>query len=279
MLLIQVLARLGVGAFVIIDPDTVDVSNMSRLPEATLADAYGFLGDTRLGRLARRLGLRGPSLKVALAERIVRGANSDAQVRALACDVAEDAAARELLGCDFIFLAADTMLARDVVNQVAYQYLIPTVQVGSKVVLAPSTGKVEDIYSVVRSLGTSAGCLRCNGLINLGRLSEESVATSEQRRNQRYIDDPDVAAPSVITLNALGTGWAANDFMQYATGLGRPASGYRILRSLPKGAAAQQFTLQHPDVDPECHVCGLGHHSALSRADSWELPTRVRHDL
>ena len=51
-------------------------------------------------------------------------------------DVADDRVARKLHQiCDFIFLAADTMLARSVVNQIAHQYLIPTLQVGSKPVI------------------------------------------------------------------------------------------------------------------------------------------------
>lgn len=35
-----------------------------------------------------------------------------------------------------------------------------------------------------------------------------------QLANQRYVDDPDVHAPSVMTLNNMATGWATNDFMQ-----------------------------------------------------------------
>ena len=65
-------------------------------------------------------------------------------------DIADDLVARQLRSCDFIFLAADTMLARDVVNQIAYQYLIPTLQVGSKVVLNLASGSVGDVFGVVR---------------------------------------------------------------------------------------------------------------------------------
>ncbi len=190
-------------------------------------------------------------------------------------DIADDPTARRLRSCDFIFLAADTMLARDVVNQIAYQYLIPTLQVGSKVVVDRATGTVTDVFGVVRSLGAAPGCLRCNGLVNVAKLSEEALATDEQRRNQRYVDDPDIDAPSVITLNAMSVGWAVNDFMHYATGLGRPPTGFRILRSRPVIPGAPQLTLQEPDADPSCHVCGDNSYSAQSRGDSLELPTRI----
>ena len=276
MLITQALARLGVGQFVIIDPDTVATTNLPRLPEARRRDAEGWLGAGWFGRLATRLGFNAPTDKVNLARRIVRGANPAADVTAVKGDVADDHVARKLLDCDFIFLAADTMLARDVVNQIAYQYLIPTLQVGSKVVVDPDTGDVRDVFGVVRSLGAAPGCLRCNGLINLARLAEEAVATAEQRNNQRYVDEPSIDAPSVITLNSMSAGWAVNDFMHYASGLGRPAAGFRMLRCRPAAPGRLQLIDQEPDADPACHVCGTQAHSALAAGDAVDLPTRVR---
>jgi hypothetical protein len=275
MLVVQALSRLGVGQFVVVDPDHVSLSNLPRLPEARSRDATGWLGNGMVSCIGRRLGLSHPTSKVELAHRIIARANPQAQVHAVRGDIADDPVARQLRSCDFIFLAADTMLARDVVNQIAYQYLIPTLQVGSKVVLNSANGSVADVFGVVRSLGTAAGCLRCNGLVNVSKLTEEAVATEEQRRNQRYVDDPEVDAPSVITINAMSVGWAVNDFMHYATGLGRPSTGYRILRSRPVVPGGLQLTLQEPDADPDCHVCGNEPHSALSRGDAVELPTRL----
>lgn len=275
MLVVQALARLGVGEFIVIDPDHVSMSNLSRLPEARPKDAAGRFGRGWLGKVVGRLGHNQPTAKVDLAARIVAGANPRARIIALRGDVADDTVARRLLGCDFIFLAADTMLAREVVNQIAYQYLIPTLQVGSKVVVDPESGNVRDVYGVIRSLGVEPGCLRCNGLVNLTKLAEEAVATAEQRRNQRYVDEPGIEAPSVITLNSMSAGWAVNDFMHFATGLGRPAAGFRILRSRPVAPGHPQLVVQEPHVDPDCHVCGSRAHSVLALGDGVDLPTRV----
>jgi len=276
MLIIQALSRFGVGNFVVIDPDFVSTTNLSRLPEARLRDATGMFGSGWFGTIMKKLGLNDPTMKVDLARRIIRGANPAAKVEAVLGDVADDHVARKLADCDFLFLAADTMLARDVVNQLAYQYVIPTLQVGSKVVSEVATGKVLDVYGVVRSLGTVAGCMRCNDLINLSKLAEEVLGDEQQRRNQRYVDDPDVAAPSVITLNSMTAGWAVNDFMHYATGLGRPSSGFRILRSQPVAPGHPQLVLQTPHADPDCHVCGSSPISASARGDGVDLPTRIR---
>lgn len=276
MLIVQALSRLGVGNLVVIDPDYVSITNLSRLPEATLRDATGRFGNGWLGRLLARIGRNRPTWKVDLAKRIVHGANPDATVEAIRGDIADNHVARELLGCDFVFLAADTMLARDVVNQIAYQYLIPTLQVGSKVVVDKKTGTVLDIYGVVRTIGTAPGCLRCNGLINPTKLADESVATDEQRRNQRYVDEPGIEAPSVITLNALSAGWAVNDFMHYASGLGRPDNGFRLLRNRPVADHIPQLVTQPPHADPDCYVCGSGPASVLAHGDGADLPTRIR---
>lgn len=276
MLLAQSLGRLGVGHLVVVDPDRVDPTNLPRLPEATRWDAMAYLDREVLPGAVRQLGRRLAATKIRVAKRIVRRANPSAIFEGIVGDVADDDVARRILDCDFILLAADTMLARHVVNQIAYQYAIPTLQVGSKVVIDPTTGNVLDAYAVVRTLGTAPGCLYCNGLIDPARLAEEAVADPRQRANQRYVDDPDVAAPSVITLNDLATGWAANDFMQYMVGLGRPVDGYRILRTNPLTRNGFHVTVQEPATDPMCPICGTSPHSLRGTADRHVLPTRRR---
>lgn len=275
MLLVQLLARLGVGHLVVLDPERVEPSNLPRLPGATRLDAMDHLDRDGVPVVLRRVARRLARPKVHVARRIVRRANPDATVTAVVGDVADDHIARHLVDADFVFLAADTMLARDVVNQIACQYLIPGLQVGSKVTVDPATGAVTDVFAVVRHLAGVDGCFRCNGLVDPVRLTEETVGDPEQVANQRYVDDPDVHAPSVITLNAVGAGWAANDFMLEAVGLPAAEPGYRILRNRPRGRSDEHVTVQEPFADPGCHVCSLSEYSAKARGDAWDLPTRI----
>ncbi|MEJ7721798.1 MAG: hypothetical protein WKF58_15855 [Ilumatobacteraceae bacterium] len=58
-------------------------------------------------------------------------------------------------------MAADTMLARDVVNQIAYQYLVPTLQVGSKVVVDPESGAVIDTLRGGSTVSASSFQVAC----------------------------------------------------------------------------------------------------------------------
>jgi molybdopterin/thiamine biosynthesis adenylyltransferase len=273
MLLIQYLARLGIGHIVVIDPERVEVSNLSRLPEARRLDAMAL--PEWIPHSIRRLadGLRAP--KVRVARRVIRRASRNTTITAVLGDIADEQTAALAKDSDYIFLAADTMLARDVVNQLAYQFLIPTLQVGSKVVINPSSGSVIDTFAAVRHIGTTSGCLRCAGLVDPVRLSEESLGDPTQVQRQRYVADPEVHAPSVITLNALGSGFGANDFMLYAVGLGGADPAHRLLRNRPVGQSGTHVTVIDAPTQPQCPVCSSAPHSALSRGDSVDLPTRV----
>ncbi|HEY5986836.1 MAG TPA: hypothetical protein VIV12_10725 [Streptosporangiaceae bacterium] len=66
-----------------------------------------------------------PARKVRVSRRIARRANPAIHFEGVIGDVADDHVARRITGSDFFFLAADTMLVRTVVNQIACQYLIP----------------------------------------------------------------------------------------------------------------------------------------------------------
>src|SRR3954463_14918547 len=50
-------------------------------------------------------------------------------------------------------------------------------------------------------------------------VSLQYIHSLEERRRQAYVDDPEVVAPSVITLNAECCSQAANDFLMRFLGL------------------------------------------------------------
>ena len=131
-----------------------------------------------------------------------------------------------------------------------------------------------DVFGVVRNLGSAPG-------LPVVRRSDRSRTPLRgvpgdpvQVANQRYVDDPDVHAPSVITLNAMASGWAANDFMQYMVGLGRPCAGFRILRTMPVNDRSPHVTVQEPEPDRTCYACGSDGIRACG--DGRDLPTRVK---
>ena len=271
MLLVEYLSRLGVGEIVVADPERVDVTNLPRLPGARRGDARVWLADPRWPAALRRLGMRRATPKVSLAERVASEASPTTRVEAIMGDIRDPEVAQRFIDSDYLFLAADGDGARLVFNALVHQYLIPGVQIGSKVRVDSATGAVVDVHSVVRPVWPESGCLRCNGLISPARLAEESLSVGE-RRAQRYVDEPGIAAPSVITLNATAASHAANDFLFAVTGLTEAGTTSAYMRFRP---TVRDVRLDQPRIDPACTECGLGDRSRRARGDTARLPTRT----
>jgi len=190
-LVAEYLAKLGVGNFTLVDNDHVEESNLSRIVGATSSDAINKVS------------------KVEVARRLIAQINNLAKVKLIKDDVAKDTIAREIVNCDYIFLAADSMRARLVINAIVHQYLVPGVQLGSKI-RSNSAGELIDIMSANRPLRPGQGCLWCNQLIDQTQLSKEAK-TDDERKSQAYgVEEPN---PSVISLNAISASHAVNDFL------------------------------------------------------------------
>ena len=269
--LAEILGRLGVGHFVLVDPDRADSTNLPRLVGATPRDAAYGLADPGRPRWIRSFGRLLARRKVDLARRNIRRARHSTRVERIGRDFVEPGVAERLKDCDYIFLAADSMRARLLFNAIVHQYLIPGVQLGAKVVSDKKTGIVRDVFAVSRLVTPTAGCLLCNGLINSAKLREE--ATSEQeRRQQAYVAEAEVIAPSVMTLNALAGAQAANEFMFYLTGMASEDGSHSYVRFRP---ATGRVWYDEPCAIPSCPECGHTPNSRLAKGDTDRLPTKI----
>jgi hypothetical protein len=158
-------------------------------------------------------------------------------------------------------------------NAIVHQYLIPGVQIGSKVTTDAYSGTVINVHTTVRPVTPESGCLWCNRIINPAKLQEEGQTVGE-RQAQRYVDDPEVVAPSVITLNAIGAAHAANDFLFYMTGLNDPGARRAYMRF---NSQRHEMVFDNPRPSPECSECGAEPISRLGRGDLGKrLPTFYR---
>jgi ThiF family len=82
-LLAEYLGRLGVGEFVLADPDRAELSNLPRLTAASRFDAMAAFADEMMPAWLRRHGIRLARRKVTLARRNIRRANPRARIDAI----------------------------------------------------------------------------------------------------------------------------------------------------------------------------------------------------
>lgn len=262
-ILAELLGRLGVGEFVLADPDKVEFTNLPRLIGARSLDAVAPTWlPCWIGQWLRKS-------KVSIAARNIRRANPDARVLAMPRDFVDADVATRFTDCDYLFLAADTMSARLLFNAIVHQFGIPGTQVGAKIPVNES-GTVGEVFCVSRPVTPDSGCLWCNGLINPSRLQDEAVPTST-KRGYAYLDDPAIVAPSVITMNAVACSHAADDFLFHITGLKYTDGEKGWFRwNSRQGRAGYDM----PRSDSECPECSQSPHSRLGLGDHAVLPTR-----
>lgn len=268
-LLVEYLAHLGVGHLVVADPDRIKIVNLPRNVGATRWDARTWMTDERCPLWLRQLGERIATAKVAVARRVARQANRRVTIEPILGDITHENVAARFIDCGYLFLAADTNQARLVFNAIVHQYLIPGFQVGAKVPVDKATGVVKEVFTVCRPILPSSGCLWCNGLISSEGLQREAATAGEQAA-QRYVEDPEVVAPSVITLNATAASQAANDFLFALTGLAHPDTPPDYMYFSPRRRGIRFDT---PRKDPACGECGIMSHSRFARGDGASLPT------
>ena len=263
--LVEHLGRLGVGELVVADPDVVDETNLPRLIGAP-ADAARTRWRRRGWRLVRR-----PLTKVELCQQVL--ARMPRPVRLHAFDQpAENAdALRALVGCDYIFHAADTVTSRYFLNALVHQYLIPGVQLGSKLRVNTEAGRLLEATSILRRLFLTEGCLLCRGVVDATRLQLEAMSPSD-RAAQNYVEGSDDGAPSVISVNALGVAEAIQSFLLHATGLWPTA---RSTRYYQQDALTGEVLARGGATTDTCPHCSAATHSRFARGDSTSAPPPV----
>jgi molybdopterin/thiamine biosynthesis adenylyltransferase len=269
-LICEYLVRLGVGELVLIDQERIETSNLSRVVGSRRIDAWPWLTDTRRPGWVRLIGEALSAPKVNIAARVAHQASKGIKVIKRRADVTEPVVAALLPTCDHIFLAADSHLARRLVDAITHQYLIPSTQVGAKVSVVRDNGAIADVFAISRSNSPGHGCMRCNDLVDPAKMAEEALTDAERRR-QRYVDEAEVHAPSVITLNAVAASRAVDDWLMSVTGLTRSGVdkdhwvGYHPL---------DDETREYETVkDPNCPNCGP---ARFALGDAATLPTRIR---
>lgn len=242
----QELAYLGVRSLLLVDPDFVEDTNLNRVIGAT-PDS-----------------LETP--KVDVSKRMILSIAPSARVDAVAGDVRFIDVAAKLLACDLIFCCTDSHGSRAILNQIAYQYLIPCIDVG--VAIVSDGSKITHVAGRVQLLAPSHPCLICTNNINTDQVRYD-LMTDEQRKTDPYFLGQGEPAPAVVSINSTVSSLATTMFLGVVAGLQTNARylHYNGLQGTVRPVTAS--------ADPNCVICSR--FGSLARGNSWPLPTMKPH--
>jgi molybdopterin-synthase adenylyltransferase len=201
------LLRLGLHDLVIIDPDDWHSSNITRV--------YGSYADSSPPEGESRRSHR--QTKAEIVAQHLQRINPEARIRVLTQNVANDEAAQSLRDRDIIFLCTDDHWGRSVVNELAYQYLIPTINLGMRI--SSERGVIDHAVGVVDVLRPDLPCLWCRQTLSADRIAAESMPLMDREKlaAEGYVQGLDEPTPSVISINTTLSGLAITLFIQLVT--------------------------------------------------------------
>ena len=241
--ILEQLAHLGIGNFLLIDPDVVETTNLNRLVGASPTD----------------VGKRKVDVAAAHARRI----SPEVSVEANAGSILLASVAEQLVDTDFVFGCTDSHGSRAVLNQLAYQYLVPLIDMG--VVIVTAAGSVSHIAGRTQMLAPGLSCLLCGNLLNPEAVRVD-LLTEFERNADPYVVGTHEPAPAVISLNSTVASMAVTMFLSAVTGI--PSSARLLNYNAMTGSCRPAAVERHPT----CIVCSS--RGALARGPEWNLPAR-----
>lgn len=239
-LIAEQLAHLGVGSLVLLDHDILETSNLNRVVGAIPSD----VGST----------------KVDVAARHVNSINPKADVSAIVGSVLRESGGRSLLDCDFLFCCTDSHGSRAILNQIAYQYLIPMIDMGVRI--DAQAGKIKALAGRVQMLAPELSCLACQSLLDPEEVRRD-LLTPAQRRADPYIQGHHEPQPAVISVNATVASMAMTMFLSATVGV--PSAARHLIYRIAEGTVRSV----RPSPDPDCIVCSP--RGALAKGAAWEM--------
>ena len=244
------LAHLGVGYLLLIDPDEVEESNLSRIVGAALED---------VGRS-----------KVHVLRDSAQRINGSLVVDTRTASVL-DVDPRVLADCDLVVCATDGHGSRALLTELAQQYLTTVVDLGVEVV--PREGGAQ-AGGQVRVLRPGRACLHCAGTLDPALVREEYLTDADRQQEDArgYLRGLNAPAPAVIALNGVVASIAVLEICQLLAGFLGSSAGRVLFR-----ANRRAVTTASLEAEPWCYVCG--EEGLLGLGDARNLPVRRSGDV
>lgn len=215
--ILQTLVSIGTGVegwVTVIDPDTIETSNLPRIPYAGIHD----VGQPKVTVAAQYAHLKNPQVKFF----------------PYPCSVTEKAAQDRIKGATLIIGAGDRDSARKVCNELAVQYCIPYIDLGCDIHTEEDTFEAAGQIRII--LPGQNACMVCQGGFDASVAALELMddVSALQHAAAGY-GQGQQAAPSIANLNAstaqmgvtaflslvLGSAFGTWDYLHYAMTTGQ----------------------------------------------------------
>lgn len=234
------LARLGVGNLLLVDPDEIENTNLTRVYGSSPAD----VGQPKAEVLARHVQTIAPHVTV----QSIVGRSTDHQV------------AVTLTHADLIFGCSDDNAGRLVLSRLSSYYLVPVIDCG--VLLSSREGTLIGIDGRVTVLAPGYPCLSCRNRIDLARAAAEQLSPEERRlrQDEGYAPELGRVEPAVVAYTSLVASLAVAELIERLTGYGpTPVPSELLMRAHEREIStnSQQPNLGH-FCDPATGQIGVG---------------------
>lgn len=220
------LVRLGVGTVNLVDHDLLDASNLGRVIGSAIED----IGTPKVEVVAKRFSW--VRTRVVPMRARIQSADAIAAVQ----------------GSDFAFGCVDRFRARDDLERICRQALVPFIDVGLGIIV--KDGMTISVGGQIALSSPGDACLRCMEIVteeNLGRDKEEYVESGAPEQQ-------------VVSMNGLLASEAVNAFLMLVTGYATafPPPRYIVYNGLTHELGAHPFFGLGPTACPHYLVENAG---------------------
>jgi hypothetical protein len=249
-LILELLVRAGVGKVIIFDFDSIEESNLNRILHSRRSD----LGMRKAHRISQALSETGlPSIVISADE-------GDIRARDVAMNLRE---------CDLVFGCVDRDWPRLILSELAYQYLIPYIDVGTEI--GTNDKEIQSLDSRVSYVAPGRPCLICSSIVSPERMRLEGFENTEYKRviAMGYSQDVFFEAPAVMDLNMRAASYAVLVLRHLLQAFLDSPLPIHIKETLTN------FSMRaiRSDKTADCPICGAN--SRFGRGDSMRLTTRI----
>lgn len=201
-IVVEMLARLGVGCLVLIDDDIVEERNINRIINSSMGDA------------------RNGELKIDVLANAIKKMGIGTDVRKLPYNLWNENVVKVVAQCDIIFGCMDTVDGRYLLNSIATYYSIPYFDLGVKIIAnleSEKLGEIDEVCGGVHYLQPGQSLLQRKAISKLQLTAAELARTDPDtytiQVEEGYIKGIPVHQPAVISVNMLIASLGVNELL------------------------------------------------------------------